>query len=346
MTSPPLQYYDGRKYWQLLVNTMALGAKLMGQSRKELYIMGCVTIFPDIFKTDRFLSLDRSARLLYFDLLLNADDYGFVGNVKSVIRLTEAKKKDLTMLADSGYVHVFKSGVVVIMHWWLHFRQRKSRIKATVYQSELARLSEPRSNEPYTLRPQAPTVEQTVPQADARKPVSSATAPKPSGHPMPEKTPAVTMSADLPQPDNQEAPKSPTINATQSDHVSTGNPPAGAALPSVTTAPKVNEYHIPLEDVRKSLELMATYIQSKPELESLAHQYPYSQILFALNYMRDEQAHGKMINYPAGYLYKAITDHYGLNSMCPQCQGTGTVQNPTTHEWGKCSMCGGLGGLK
>lgn len=80
---PPLQYYDGRKYWQLLVNTMALGAKLMGQSRKELYIMGCVTIFPDIFKTDRFLSLDRSARLLYFDLLLNADDYGFVGNVKS-----------------------------------------------------------------------------------------------------------------------------------------------------------------------------------------------------------------------------------------------------------------------
>lgn len=25
---PPLQYYDGRKYWQLLVNTMALGAKL------------------------------------------------------------------------------------------------------------------------------------------------------------------------------------------------------------------------------------------------------------------------------------------------------------------------------
>ena len=154
------------------------------------------------------------------------------------------------------------------------------------------------------------------------------------------------MSADLPQPDNQEAPKSPTINATQSDHVSTGNPPAGAALPSVTTAPKVNEYHIPLEDVRKSLELMATYIQSKPELESLAHQYPYGQILFALNYMRDEQAHGKMINYPAGYLYKAITDHYGLNSMCPQCQGTGTVQNPTTHEWGKCSMCGGLGGLK
>lgn len=101
----------------------------MGQSRKELYIMGCVTIFPDIFKTDRFLSLDRSARLLYFDLLLNADDYGFVGNVKSVIRLTEAKKKDLTMLADSGYVHVFKSGVVVIMHWWLHFRQRKSRIR-------------------------------------------------------------------------------------------------------------------------------------------------------------------------------------------------------------------------
>ena len=48
--------------------------------------MPCVTIFPAIFQTDQFLSMDRSARLLYYDLILHADDYGFVDNVKFIIR--------------------------------------------------------------------------------------------------------------------------------------------------------------------------------------------------------------------------------------------------------------------
>ena len=42
-----------------------------------------------ITRSDAFLDMPRSTRLLYYDLSLDADDDGFIDKYKSIMRLTE-----------------------------------------------------------------------------------------------------------------------------------------------------------------------------------------------------------------------------------------------------------------
>ena len=80
-----------------------------------------------IIKSDQFLEMPMSSQLLYFHLLLDADDDGFINAPKSVMRVIGAKDDDMRVLQAKGYIIPFDSGVIVIKHWRIHNSLRKDR---------------------------------------------------------------------------------------------------------------------------------------------------------------------------------------------------------------------------
>lgn len=85
---------------------------------------------------DKFLDMPSTARLLYYDLIIYADDDGFV-SPKKIMRITQASDDDLKLLIAKGYILIFDSGVVVIKHWRIHNQLRKDRHHATIFLAEL-----------------------------------------------------------------------------------------------------------------------------------------------------------------------------------------------------------------
>ncbi len=94
----------------------------------------------DVVENDLFLDMPSSAQALYFHLGLRADDDGFVGNPRSVLREVQATIDDLQLLLDKGFVIAFENGVIVITHWRVNNYIQRDRYKTTVYQDELKRL--------------------------------------------------------------------------------------------------------------------------------------------------------------------------------------------------------------
>ena len=93
-----------------------------------------------ITRSDAFLDMPRSTRLLYYDLNLDADDDGFVDKYKSIMRLTGASEDDLKLLIAKSFILPFENGVIVIKHWRMNNLIRSDRYKPTVYQEEKKQL--------------------------------------------------------------------------------------------------------------------------------------------------------------------------------------------------------------
>ena len=91
-----------------------------------------------IVMDDKFLDLTPVARCLYFALGMAADDDGFVGSVRRVTCNCGANKARLQDLIDAGYVRMFPSGVVKIVHWEINNQLRKDRYRPTMYTEEKA----------------------------------------------------------------------------------------------------------------------------------------------------------------------------------------------------------------
>lgn len=90
---------------------------------------------------DAFLEMELSAQALYFHLSLEADDDGFVGSPKGIMRKIGASADDLKALQDGRFIIMFESGVLVISHWKLHNQIKQDRYHSTEYQTELKMLS-------------------------------------------------------------------------------------------------------------------------------------------------------------------------------------------------------------
>ena len=94
-----------------------------------------------IVLSDAFLDMPLSARCLYFTLGMFADDDGFVGNPKGIMRQCGASQDDLKLLLVKRYVLAFESGVIVIKHWRMNNYLQKDRHKPTTYLEELSTLT-------------------------------------------------------------------------------------------------------------------------------------------------------------------------------------------------------------
>ena len=89
-----------------------------------------------IVLSDVFLDMPMSARCLYFTLGMFADDDGFVGSPRSIMRQCGASMDDLNILLAKRYVLGFESGVIVIKHWKINNYLQNDRHKDTTYLEE------------------------------------------------------------------------------------------------------------------------------------------------------------------------------------------------------------------
>lgn len=94
-----------------------------------------------ITKQDEFLDMPLSAQALYFHINMEADDEGFVSNVRSLLRQVRGSEDDLKILIAKRYLISFESGVVVIKHWLIHNTIRQDRVIETTYKEEKSLLT-------------------------------------------------------------------------------------------------------------------------------------------------------------------------------------------------------------
>lgn len=94
-----------------------------------------------IIDSDSFLEMSISARLLYYDLGMRADDDGFVDSPKKIFRMIGATEDDLRLLITRGFIIPFHSGIVVITHWKTNNYIRNDRYHETRCKAEKALLS-------------------------------------------------------------------------------------------------------------------------------------------------------------------------------------------------------------
>lgn len=104
----------------------------------------------DIVDSDAFLEMPPSAQALYFHLNMRADDDGFVGNPKKIMRTVGAAEDDLKLLIAKKFLIIFENGVIVIKHWRMHNTLSAYRYHETNYVSEKDMLRLKR-NGAYTL---------------------------------------------------------------------------------------------------------------------------------------------------------------------------------------------------
>lgn len=106
-----------------------------------------------IVDSDAFLEMPLSTQCLYFHLNMRADDDGFVGNPRKIMRLINSSEDDLKVLIAKRFVLPFDNSVMVIKHWLIHNTIQSDRYKPTVYADEKQQLFV-KANKAYTLTPQ------------------------------------------------------------------------------------------------------------------------------------------------------------------------------------------------
>ena len=95
-----------------------------------------------IIDTDLFLEMSVSARLLYYDLSMRADDDGFVASPKKIQRMIGASDDDLKILIAKQFIIPFDTGICVIRHWRIHNYIQKDRYQETLYLEEKAKIQD------------------------------------------------------------------------------------------------------------------------------------------------------------------------------------------------------------
>jgi len=93
-----------------------------------------------IIDSDVFLDMPSSARLLYYDLGMRADDDGFCNSPKKIMRISGASEDDFKLLIFKKFIIPFESGVIVIKHWKINNLIRADRYSETKYKNEKALL--------------------------------------------------------------------------------------------------------------------------------------------------------------------------------------------------------------
>lgn len=86
--------------------------------------------------SNEFLEMSGGAQLLYYTLGMHADDDGFVGSPKPIMRSISATKAELSELLQKKYIISFDDGVLAIRHWFVNNRIRKDTYIPSVHQDK------------------------------------------------------------------------------------------------------------------------------------------------------------------------------------------------------------------
>lgn len=94
-----------------------------------------------ITETDMFMDLPLSSQALYLHLIMNADDDGFLGNSKTILRMVGASNDDFKLLVAKQFIIVFDDGITVIKDWRIHNYIQKDRYHSTMYSEHKQQLT-------------------------------------------------------------------------------------------------------------------------------------------------------------------------------------------------------------
>jgi DNA-directed RNA polymerase specialized sigma54-like protein len=94
-------------------------------------------INKEIVESDAFLELAATTQLLYFYLIFNADDDGFLRNTISVAKKIGASKNNISQLVRSKFIIRYSSGTISIVHWLLHNSISRARHSTSISNEEI-----------------------------------------------------------------------------------------------------------------------------------------------------------------------------------------------------------------
>ena len=86
--------------------------------------------------SDEFQSMPLSTQAIYFHLAMHADDDGFVGSPKRILKGLGGGDDELRLLVAKGYIIPFNTGLCVIKHWKIHNLIKNDRYHKTIYADE------------------------------------------------------------------------------------------------------------------------------------------------------------------------------------------------------------------
>lgn len=89
-----------------------------------------------IISTDDFIDMTPERQCLYFHLIAEADDEGFISSPKMIVRGIGCSNESLEELIEKDYLILFDSGIVVIKHWKVHNYVATDRFTKTIYKKE------------------------------------------------------------------------------------------------------------------------------------------------------------------------------------------------------------------
>lgn len=121
-----------------------------------------------IIDSDAFLEMPMSARLLYYDLSMRADDDGFNNSPKKVMRTIGASQDDINILIARKFILPFDNGVIVIKHWRIHNYIRKDTYNETPYKEQKA-LLELDENNAYRMAGEGDFLSEALPPSTSRR---------------------------------------------------------------------------------------------------------------------------------------------------------------------------------
>lgn len=105
----------------------------------------------DVCGSDAFLDMPFDAQCLYFHLNLRADDDGFIGNARTIMRSIGMHNEDnLKLLMAKGFIIPFENGIIVVTHWRMHNNLSRNRYHETQYIDEKSILRI-KTNKSYSL---------------------------------------------------------------------------------------------------------------------------------------------------------------------------------------------------
>lgn len=91
--------------------------------------------------SDAFRGLPAIAQALYVQLVLAADDDGFIDSTVSVMRAIRCTRKHLHTLAEHGFILLFPSGIALDANWPLNNKVPKDRYHPTIHVAERAQVT-------------------------------------------------------------------------------------------------------------------------------------------------------------------------------------------------------------
>lgn len=109
-------------------------------------------ISNDIVATDAFNDMSINARCLYFHLVMNADNRGYINNARSIIScFDDMNTGHLQELIAKKFVLDRDRGLYLIKHWYIHNDIPRTKVEETRYIDDLKHIYFDENNA-YTVR--------------------------------------------------------------------------------------------------------------------------------------------------------------------------------------------------